>query len=66
MGYKIFIIEMIFKFILGSIILITIYSYFIKQIIANFKKKRQKPSIRQNDVQIRLKKANRQYYKQFK
>lgn len=66
MGYKIYIIEMIFKFILGSLILIRIYSYFINQIIANFKKQRQKPTISQNNIQARLRKANKQYYKQFK
>lgn len=45
---------------------ILILTYFAKEIIHNFKKAKQQYSKNTNNVQIRLKKANKQYYKQFK
>ncbi len=45
---------------------ILILTYFIKEIIRNFKKSKQQYNKNANNIQIRLKKANKQYYKQFK
>lgn len=53
-------------FIILAFIEILILTYFVKETIRNFKKSKQQYKKNANNVQARLKKANRQYYKQFK
>lgn len=53
-------------FIILAFIEILILTYFVKETIRNFKKSKQQYKKNANNVQARLEKANRQYYKQFK
>lgn len=54
-----------FQIIAGGIILFLIVKFFIKEHIKYYKKKRQKPTKRKNDIKRRLQKANKKYYEKF-